>query len=703
MKGPVSIAVSCTIFLLGVGGATLAQDFTSASDLGTTGLIDMPSARMQPDATLSTAYARQDVTDMYSMTYQAIPWLETTLRYAIMDPRLDFNRARDDKRDRSYEIKIRLLKETDLLPQVALGIRDLVGTGTYGGEYLVGSKRFGDFDFTLGAGWGRFSGRSFAGNPLKRIDDRFARRSSVTGLGGKARTADFFRGEDIGLFGGMAYRPHGGPLSFIAEYNSDTYPRETSRGTLDLKSPISVGVNWQVTPGMQLGASWQHGSQLGFKVSFHLDTVSIVPRARATFPWYSYVEKGGGLAEDTEDSWFYRMRIDSIGGGYFLVSGTIEDGDHALIEYHNVTHLLSADAAREVMASAAVHLPEEVSRVTLALNEAGMYPMRITYLRSAMDNREFQRSNPEEALGHVDFLPSRSIEDPQHQLDPARRVLHLQFGLLPGFHLFDPETPFMYQIAMGARASMNLPGGWGLNARYRFDLVNTFDRIKRQSDSVLPHVRSDLREYLQKGSSRIVHLYIQRFGNFGRDIYYHAFGGILEWMYMGAGAEALYFPFRSPLALGANLIAVKQREFDGGFGARDYDTVIGHLSIYWATPFYHFDAAIHYGRYLARDRGATIELNRSFASGWSVGVFASFTNVSAEDFGEGSFDKGFKINIPLDVLSSENSRRSNNLLIRPIQRDGGQRLDGYGTNLWGILRSSRYDFMTKSKNRLLHP
>ena len=142
MKGPVSIAVSCTIFLLGVGGATLAQDFTSASDLGTTGLIDMPSARMQPDATLSTAYARQDVTDMYSMTYQAIPWLETTLRYAIMDPRLDFNRARDDKRDRSYEIKIRLLKETDLLPQVALGIRDLVGTGTYGGEYLVGSKTF---------------------------------------------------------------------------------------------------------------------------------------------------------------------------------------------------------------------------------------------------------------------------------------------------------------------------------------------------------------------------------------------------------------------------------------------------------------------------------------------------------------------------------------------------------------------------------
>ena len=703
MKGTISIAVSCALLLSAIGRATLAQEFANPSDLGTTGLIDMPSARMQPDATLSTSYARQDVTDTYSMTYLAMPWLESTFRYAIMDPRVDFNEARDNSRDRSYEIKIRLLEESALMPQLALGIRDLVGTGNYGGEYLVGSKRFGDFDFTLGVGWGRFSGRSIAGNPLKRIDDRFARRSSETGRGGKARTADFFRGEDIGLFGGIEYRPHGGPLSFVAEYNSDTYQRETSRGTLDLESPISVGINWQVTPGMQLGANWQHGSQLGFTVSFQLDTASIVPRARAAFPWYSYVEKAGRLAEDAEDSWFYRMRLDSIGGGYFLVSGSIEDGDHALIEYHNVTHLLSADAAREVMISAAVHLPEEVSRVTLVLNEAGMYPMRISYLRSAMDNREFQRSNPEEALSHIDFLPSYSIEDPQHQLDPSPAVLHLKLGILPGFHIFDPENPLMYQIAIGGLASMNLPRGWGLSARYRLDLFNTFDRIWRQSESVLPHVRSDLREYLQQGSSRIDHLFVQKFGNFGRDIYYHAFGGILEWMYMGTGMEVLYFPFRSPFAVGVNLIGVKQREFAGGFGARDYDTVTGHLSIYWATPFYHFDAAIHYGRYLARDRGATIELNRSFPSGWAVGVFASFTNVSAEDFGEGSFDKGFKINIPLDVLSSENSRRNNNLLIRPIQRDGGQRLDGYGTNLWRILRSSHYDFMTKSKNRLLNP
>ena len=43
------------------------------------------------------------------------------------------------------------------MPAVALGINDLIGTGVYSGEYLVASKRFGNFDFSLGIGWGRLA------------------------------------------------------------------------------------------------------------------------------------------------------------------------------------------------------------------------------------------------------------------------------------------------------------------------------------------------------------------------------------------------------------------------------------------------------------------------------------------------------------------------------------------------------------------
>ena len=55
-------------------------------------------------------------------------------------------------RDRSYGVKFRLLSEGDISPQVAVGIRDLLGTGIWEAEYLVGSKKMGNVDFTLGLG-----------------------------------------------------------------------------------------------------------------------------------------------------------------------------------------------------------------------------------------------------------------------------------------------------------------------------------------------------------------------------------------------------------------------------------------------------------------------------------------------------------------------------------------------------------------------
>ena len=42
---------------------------------------------------------------------------------------------------------------------------------------------------------------------------------------------------------------------------------------------------------------------------------------------------------------------------------------------------------------------------------------------------------------------------------------------------------------------------------------------------------------------------------------------------------------------------------------------------------------ISYGEYLAGDVGSTIELSRTFKNGTKFGVFASFTDVTSEQFG----------------------------------------------------------------------
>jgi hypothetical protein len=127
------------------------------------------------------------------------------------------------------------------------------------------------------------------------------------------------------------------------------------------------------------------------------------------------------------------------------------------------------------------------------------------------------------------------------------------------------------------------------------------------------------------------------------------------------------------LALGAELNYVRQRDFDQGFGFRDYDVVTGHLSAYYAFEN-GLHAQIDVGRYLAGDWGATFSLDREFRNGWRIGAYATFTDVSFEDFGEGSFDKGLRFTIPLEPFLGRPTRRSYGLTLQPLTRDGGARV-----------------------------
>ena len=122
----------CILFLIFV----TTSKFVFAGDFGPTGLIDIPSARMMSDGLLSSSASRQSRYNAYSLTYQATPWLEGTFRYTGYHDWFFW--------DRNYEAKLLLLRERKILPQVAVGIRDMVGSGFQGAEYLVGSKKIGN-------------------------------------------------------------------------------------------------------------------------------------------------------------------------------------------------------------------------------------------------------------------------------------------------------------------------------------------------------------------------------------------------------------------------------------------------------------------------------------------------------------------------------------------------------------------------------
>ncbi|MEM7614296.1 MAG: YjbH domain-containing protein, partial [Pseudomonadota bacterium] len=81
------------------------------------------------------------------------------------------------------------------------------------------------------------------------------------------------------------------------------------------------------------------------------------------------------------------------------------------------------------------------------------------------------------------------------------------------------------------------------------------------------------------------------------------------------------------------------------------------------------------GRYLAGDWGATLSLSRRFQNGWNVRGFMTRTDVSFNEFGEGSFAKGFEVTIPLRWALPFETKSAARINLLPSESDGGARLD----------------------------
>ena len=675
----------------------LSASIGYAADFGTTGLIDIPTARMMDDGEFKVAISRQKVADIYSLNYQLTPWLESTFRYTIFNPDKVVG-SPNDLYDRSYEVKLRLIRERRLFPQIAVGIKDVLGTGAWGSEYLVASKSMGDFDFTLGMGWGRLAERDVFSNPLTSLADNFTTREADVGLGGKVSFNRFFSGPDVGLFGGFSYELKDWNTRLLVEYNSDSYQLERDYGIIPDASPISYGVEWESANGLTLGISRQQGNQFAFNISVSADTKTLLPpeSRNLVIPVSS-----NSVRESTvtpQNIWYGRLLVDVESNGLLLRSADWSlDEKLVRFELSNQQYHLTADSINRFLSLAEIHLPPQVETIDVILNDYGVRNNAVLYHRQLGD-REI---NWVDADDLISIIPAEKIEDPTYITD--YRIPNITFGADIGtrFSLFDPDKPLRYQVMLKMSASADLGNNLNLYASYNLDIHNDFDTITRDASSILPHVRTEIARYLKEGATGIESLFVQKRGNLRRDLYYRAYSGLLEEMYGGVGGELLYSPFSSRLAFGLNLNWVKQRDYDKKFDFLDYSVLTGHISAYWATPWYNYDVSLHVGKYLAKDKGATIEVGRTFDNGWVIGAFSTFTDVSAEEFGEGSFDKGLFFKVPLGEILPGNTRSSYTNTIRSIQRDGGQRLNGFGGTLWSDLRPTRYDALNNNLPRMV--
>jgi hypothetical protein len=213
-----------------------------------------------------------------------------------------------------------------------------------------------------------------------------------------------------------------------------------------------------------------------------------------------------------------------------------------------------------------------------------------------------------------------------------------------------------------------------LKGRVRKTLLGNKNESTRESDSVIQRVRSDTNLYEKEGDPSIPELTAAYFFRPSDNVYGRVTVGYLEPQYAGVSGELLWKPVDSNLALGFELNHVKQREFEQLFGFREYEVTTGHASLYYDFDN-GFSTQIDAGRYLAGDWGATLAVDRTFENGWSIGAFATLTDIPFEDFGEGSFDKGIRLSVPMSWITGKPTKQTYSTVLRPLTRDGGARLN----------------------------
>lgn len=648
--------------------------YLSSSDWGVVGLLQTPTARMRPAGSYSATFSRTSPYSRYSFMLQPFDWMEAGFRYnSLTNAKFGVSTTNPDQsfKDKNFDVKFRLMQESAHLPELSVGFRDVAGTGLFSGEYVVGSKRVGAVDFSLGIGWGSLGAGGGITNPFKAFGDSFEMRpvGFVGGdSGGTVEAQTFFKGP-AALFGGAQVQLPWEDWVLKLEVEGNDYQSEPFGNNLEQSTNVNVGLLHRVNDYMDFTLGYERGTEVMVALSFHekLDTFGTpklsdppspkVNEAAPTGPvnWPTVLEElkqqTGWVATKVQgDQGELKLIIDEAEAGYWQYTvdrATAVLHKHAPAEYAWFNYEYQAKGQK---------ISQHIVDRNLWVRQ------RTTLLPNAW--RDMPATKQRERIKY----PYQTLFDnPQ---SPWKTSVSAGYRQILG----GPDGFILYQLSALGNVSYELTESTVASGRVRAALLDNFDKFTYTAPSNLPRVRTFQREYATTSDFTIPNLQLTHYGKLGSDVFYSAYGGLLEDMFAGVGGEVLYRPMNSTVALGLDINSVKQRDFEQDFGLRDYQVNTGHATLYWDTGFEDILVKTSVGQYLAGDKGATVDLSRVFDNGVKMGAFFTRTNVSAEQFGEGSFDKGVYVTLPFDAFFTQSVAGTANLVFNPLTRDGGAKL-----------------------------
>ncbi|HHY0383082.1 TPA: YjbH domain-containing protein [Vibrio parahaemolyticus] len=672
----------------------------SQSDFGGVGLMQMPTGRMAPEGEFNFSVTGSDEYLFYNVTLQLMPWLETTIRYTRVHDlpySSSFPDVDNEYTDKGIDFKFRLWEESEYMPEIALGVRDFAGTGLFDAEFIAATKRYsnsklGTFDFTLGMGWGYLGTRDTVTNPFCKASDKFCDRpSEFLSTGGTTNFDRAFKGP-AALFGGIEYQTLHKPLRFKLEYDgndySTDYPVVQAGVDMTPHTPWNFGVLYRL--GMaDFRLSYERGDTLvaGLTLNTNFNDMPSFWRDTPT------PEIEDNQPEELSDVDWARVteNLDKI-AGYQNTRIYVDDNTVTVVgeqkKYRDRTE------AHE-KAAAVLHneMPDDID--TYAINERSRGLVGEQTIISKEKYRDFAQVNYinpkiEDATSRTSAKPTgESVYDGFERFDRGFAPKLVQT-------LGNAEDFYLFSIGLSGNASYWLTDNLEIGGSLYWDWYNNYDKfnyVTPPDGTTVPRVRTMFRAYQNEHAVTMSNLQLTWFQEYSHTMDQQFYAGYLESMFAGIGTEFLYRPQGSNWAIGADVNLISQRDPQSYFGV--YDEKWQNVPEY-GRPFQVIDKGftgfvsgyyypqwdflqdlmiqVDVGQFLAGDVGTQINVSKQFKSGVIAGAFASFTDLSAEEFGEGSFTKGFYLSIPFDIMTVKPSNNRANFSWQPLTRDGGQKL-----------------------------
>jgi len=659
----------------------------------------MPNAVVEPDGTFSAGYSYDQPYGSTWATVSVLPFLQLTGRYVSITGIPGFSRVPGQYgsnygkyKDKVVDGKLQLVRESASVPSIAFGATDLLGTELFKGQYVVASKTFGTMrNVEVSLGYGH-----------KRVD---------------------------GFFAGARWAPQSmAGWAFVAEYDASDYKKdyrasETTAGQREKGPAIGIEYRWGWL-GAQVARHRDHYSANAF-ISIPFSEREFVPKIFEPAPfdpkqapprvsaeeWQQQASHGAALVQALVKQDFKNVRV------------TFEEGTLALSLTNSRISNMGRAIGRAVR-TALAFAPQgtRTIRITYTKLEQPVATYEFTdmqrltdYLTGLVDRDTFLQTvgvryaRPEDQVGgdRYDLLAGVEGEgNLQVQVGQDGNTMQLssedreanRFKVIPKISMFfnDPSGALRYELWAAANYDRRLAQGLYLNSDLKLTVYETVSGVTQPSNSLLPHVRSDIADYKRGGRFKLNRLMLNKYMMPFERVYARLSGGLYEEMFRGFGGQVLYLPKDSRWAADLNVDALQQRGVQGWFDKRDYQTVSGFASLHYKLP-YDVTATARAGRFLAKDNGVRMEFKRRFPSGVEIGAW--YTKTSGKDITNPGKplspynDKGIFLSVPLSIMLPSDTQAVASIALAPWTRDVGQMVASPG-DLYDMVEQPRRDMNT---------